>query len=691
MPGRGKKKPAGGGRPKRRTTGARKRPPTVGRAPNSARNSTRQSTRPRRKAKRKTAGLWRRIFGRTVYWGMVAGLWLGLIGGAGLLLLASDLPDTSALWEVERQPSITYVDIKGRQIAVRGAAYAPPIHVDELPASLVDAVLSIEDRRFYYHFGVDPIGLGRAVITNFRKGGVVQGGSTLTQQLAKNLFLTNERTYKRKAQEVLLAFWLESRFTKKEILSLYLNRVYFGRGAWGVEAAAQRYFAKPATALSLGESAMIAGLLKAPNRYSPTADLARAERRATVVLDVMVKARKITKDQRDAAFAQPVHVRRSQASPAASYFVDWLAPKVRELTGDVDADLLIETTLDLDNQRAAERAVIAALDEKAQQRGATQGALVALDSDGAVRAMAGGLSYARSQFNRATQARRQPGSAFKPFVYLAAIEAGLSPWTVRTDAPVQIGDWQPKNYSGKYSGDIALITALSKSINTVAVTVANEVGRDRIAEAAHRLGFQSDINQTRSMPLGSNGASLIELTSAYAPFANGGTLARPFGLRRISTREGDVLWEHPKTPPKQVLDARTYALMNVMLERVMSEGTGRRARLNDRPSAGKTGTTNDFRDAWFAGYSSGHTAGVWVGDDKNRAMQKITGGTLPAQIWHAYMVEALRDVPAVKPQGPNVAPGVSIAFTRLVPVQNLAEAHPPTDDPLGDLLGTLEE
>ncbi len=683
MSGPGRKKPSARPATKARRT-VSKRGPSIGRRASYA-SPARRSPAKRRK-KKNVHGTWRKIFGRMFYWGMVASLWMGLLGGAGLLMLASDLPDTSTLWEVERQPSITYVDIKGRQIAVRGAAYAPPVHVDELPPHLVDAVLSIEDRRFYYHFGVDPIGLARAMFTNLRRGGVVQGGSTLTQQLAKNLFLSNERTYKRKAQEVLLAFWLESRFTKKEILSLYLNRVYFGRGAWGVEAASQRYFGKPANALNLGEAAMIAGLLKAPNRYSPTADLARAERRATVVLDVMVKAGKISKAEREAAFARPVHVRRSQSSPAASYFVDWLAPQVRRLSGDVDADLLIETTLDLDDQRAAERAVLSVLDKAAQARGARQGALVALDSGGEVRAMAGGLSYARSQFNRATQARRQPGSAFKPFVYLAAIEAGLSPWTVREDGPVRIGDWQPQNYSGKYKGDMALITALAKSINTVAVKIANEVGRGRIAEAAHRMGFTSDIGLTRSMPLGSNETTLIELTSAYVPFANGGIQTRPFGLRRISTREGDVLWQHQDTQQKPVLSPRSYALMNLMLERVMQEGTGRRAALKDRPSAGKTGTTNDFRDAWFVGYSSGHVAGVWVGDDKNRAMKKVTGGTLPAQIWRTYMREAVKNIPAGKPTSPEVV----IAFTQPVKTQNLATAKARTEDPLGDLLGSLD-
>ncbi len=662
---------------------ARRRTARKGRAPQSRSLSIGKTPGTRRR--KPAPARWRQLAGRLTYWGLVAALWLGLAGGAGLVMLASDLPDTSSLWQVQRQPSITYVDRRGVQIAVRGASYAPPVQVDELPPYLVDAVLAIEDRRFYHHFGVDPIGLTRAFITNLRRGRVVQGGSTLTQQLAKNLFLSNARTYKRKAQEVLLALWLESRFTKKEILALYLNRVYFGRGAWGVEAAARRYFGKPAKDLTLGESALIAGLLKAPNRYSPTADLARAERRATVVLDVMVKTGRISAEERAAAFAAPVHVQRSQASPAALYFVDWLAPQVRRITGDTDADLLVETTLDLRDQRAAETALGSVLDGKAAARGATQGALVALDGDGAVRAMAGGLSYARSQFNRATQARRQPGSAFKPFVYLAAIEAGLSPWSVRTDAPVSIGDWQPQNYSGEYKGDMALVTALAKSVNTVAVRVANEIGRGRIAAAAHRMGITSPIALTRSMPLGSNGVSLIELTSAYAPFANGGRLARPYGLKRITTREGTVLWQRKAGPATPVLSARTYALMNLMLQRVMTEGTGRRARLAGRISAGKTGTTNDFRDAWFVGYASGLTAGVWVGDDKNRAMNKITGGTLPAQIWHKYMSAALQGI------APHQPPAVAITANAPAPAKAVAEASAPDDDPLGALLQKLEK
>ncbi len=650
-----------------------------------------QGTKPRRRAasKPRTSAAGRKsahILGRLAYWSVVAGLWLGLIGGAGLFMLASDLPDTSSLWNVERQPSVTFVDRYGRTIAVRGAAYAPPVRLEDLPPSLIDAVLAIEDRRFYHHPGVDPIGLFRAAVKNAVSGHVVQGGSTLTQQLAKNLFLSNERTYKRKAQEVLLSFWLETRFSKREILSLYLNRVYFGRGAWGVEAAAQRYFGKPARDLSLGESAMIAGLLKAPNRYSPTADIARAERRATVVLDVMVKTKRITPHQRDMAFATPVHVRRAKATPAASYFVDWLAPKVRQLTGDRDTDLLVETTLDIEAQSAAESAITKVIDAKAKARGATQAALVSLDQDGAVRAMAGGVSYAKSQFNRATQARRQPGSAFKPFVYLAAIEAGLTPWTIRTDAPIKIGDWQPQNYSGKYKGDMGLITALAHSVNTIAVSLAGEVGRGKVAAAAHRMGFTSPITLTRSMPLGSNETTLIELTSAYAPFANGGYRAVPYGLRRISTREGDVLWQH-KARPVRVLAARPYALMNTMLERVMQSGTGRRARLDDRPSAGKTGTTNNFRDAWFVGYASGQTAGIWVGDDKNRAMKKVTGGTMPAMIWHQYMSAALAGLPkAPVPATPLVA-----VIEQDRPAQQEAKNDPQKEDPLGDLLATLDK
>lgn len=627
-------------------------------------------------------------FGRLVYFGAIASLWMGIMAAGVLVYFARDLPDTSKIWQVDRQPSITFLDIHGNRIATRGATYAPPAKLSELPPSLPAAVISVEDKRFYHHFGIDPIGLARAMWVNARAGHIVQGGSTLTQQLAKNLFLTNDRTYKRKIQEVLLALWLEHKFSKDEILSVYLNRVYFGRGAWGVEAASEAYFNKPVKDLSLGESAMIAGLLKAPNRYSPTSDLTRAERRATVVLDVMVKTGKITAKQRQLAFNTPIRVKPVMATPSSAYFVDWLASQVRKRVGEVKTDLIVQTTLDVKAQRAAEKSMKAHMNAKAAKAGATQGGLIALGPHGAVRAMVGGKDYSKSQFNRATQARRQPGSAFKPFVYLAALEAGMTPWTVRTDQPVHIGDWSPTNYENEYDGDMSLTEALYKSVNTVAVQVAEEVGRGKVAALAHRMGLMSPVATTRSMSLGSNGTSLIDLAGAYAPFANGGYLARPFGMTEIKVRKGPVLWQRKALPPAPVMSANDNAAMDLMLRAVVTKGTGRRARIPGQDVAGKTGTTNDFRDAWFLGFTKGRTAGVWVGDDSNRHMQHVTGGKLPTEIWHDFMVGWLAADP-VLPE-PVPAPEVASAESAVTPQQTTAKAAPaPRKDELGDLLTSL--
>ncbi len=619
------------------------------------------------------------------YWSFVMSVWGGLIGVFILATYASDLPDTSGIWNVERQPSITFVDVKGKTIAVQGAAYAPPVELDKVPANLTDAIIAVEDRRFFGHFGVDLIGLARAAYTNARAGRIVQGGSTLTQQLAKNLFLSSERTYRRKIQEVMLALWLEHKFTKDEILSLYLNRVYFGRGAWGVEAASLSYFGKPAAGLDLGEAAMIAGLLKAPNRYSPSSDISRAERRATIVLDVMVKAGKISTDERDMAFAKPIRVRPTKATPSASYFVDWLAPQVRRRVGEVKTDLMVYTTLDLSAQRAAERSLSRFLTEEQAERKAGQGALVALDQSGAVVAMAGGKSYAASQFNRATQARRQPGSAFKPFVYLAAIENGLTPWTLREDKPITIGDWSPQNYKKDFKGEMNLTRALSKSVNTIAVQLAEETGRTRVASLARRLGMNSPIATTRSMSLGTNETTLIELTSSYAPFANGGFRAENYGMVRIQARNGPVLWQRKEVPPAKVIEDHNLAAIDLMLQSVVKYGTGRRAKISGHEVGGKTGTTNSFRDAWFIGYSEGQTAGVWIGDDKNQSMDKVTGGTLPASIWQGYMSQWLKvmPIPELQPEQvilPEVSP--------LPPPEITPEDEP---DALTGLLVSLSE
>ncbi len=673
---------------------ARRKPITIGKrsysgnkssAPkNSVAKSGKPAAKPARASragsksnKKQPKGFWSKVFGKTVYWSLVMSVWAGLIGAFVLVTYASDLPDTSGLWQVERRPSVTFLDRHGQVIAVQGAAYAPPVELGKLPDSLIDAILSVEDRRFYDHFGVDIIGLARAMWANLRAGHIVQGGSTLTQQLAKNLFLSSERTYKRKAQELMLALWLEKKFSKDEILSLYLNRVYFGRGAWGVEAAALSYFGKPAIDLDLGEAAMIAGLLKAPNRYSPTSDLARAERRATIVLDIMVKTGKISSEEQEQAFAKPILVKPVKATPSASYFVDWLAPQVRRRVGEVKTDLIVHTTLDLTAQRAAERALAKVLTADQAKKNANQGALVALAPDGGVEAMAGGKSYTKSQFNRATQAKRQPGSAFKPFVYLAALENGLGPWTIREDKPVTIGDWTPRNYKDEFKGKISLKTALATSVNTVAVQLTEEVGRTRVARTARRLGMDMPIATTRSMSLGTNATSLIELTSAYAPFANGGYRAQPHGISKISVQGGPVLWQRKQIPPSKVIADHELAGMKLMLQTVITEGTGRRARIAGYEVGGKTGTTNRFRDAWFIGYAGAETAGVWVGDDQNRPMAEVTGGGLPAQIWQAYMSEWLKKRPSPSPD--------------LMPAPAPEITETPEKDPLSELLVSLSE
>jgi penicillin-binding protein 1A len=580
------------------------------------------------------------------FWGFLLS---ALTTGGGLLWLSKlsgDMPETAFVTEQPRRPSIVVLDRLGREIARRGPFVARDVTVEELPDYLVDAVLAVEDRRFYEHNGVDVRGLARAAWENLRAGRVVQGGSTLTQQLAKNVFLDGDRTLERKAREALLATWIERHYTKDEILELYLNRVYFGAGAWGVEAASQRYFGKPASRVTLGEAALLAGLLKAPSRYSPTNDPDLAADRATVVLGVMAEADVITEAQRDAALDAPVEVLAggSGADRGSGWFVDWVIADAQALVGSSSHDLIVQTTLDLDAQEAASRVVTEGL-AAVTDKGAEQAALVALDGDGAVRAMIGGRSYSESQFNRAVQARRQPGSAFKPFVYAAAIEAGLSPWDVRLDAPIQLGDWSPQNFDEEFQGNVTLIRALADSINTVAVRVAEEIGRERVVRLVKRLGLDSRIRATRSMALGSHEVSPIELTGAYAAFANGGFAVEPYAITRIDSLQGEALWRRPPTPVVRGLDERTARLMNVMLARVVTEGTGKGAALPGRPAAGKTGTTNDFRDAWFMGYVPGFVAGVWVGADDSSPMARVTGGALPASIWRSFMTEALEGEP----------------------------------------------
>jgi penicillin-binding protein 1A len=622
---------------------------------------------------------------RLLYWGSVLAVWGIIFLVVFFAVFARDLPDTSTLYNIDRQPSITYLDRNGALIAVRGTQQAPPADLEALPDYVPAAFIAIEDRRFYHHPGFDPIGMTRAIAANMRAGRVVQGGSTLTQQLAKNLFLSPDQNMKRKVQELMLAVWLEMKFSKEEILALYLNRVYFGAGAYGIEAASQRYFDKGAKDLTVGEAALLAGLLKAPSRYSPVSESERAAARATVVLNEMVDAGVITPEQRAQAVTEPVRVSRTLASQHAQYFVDWLDKQIRELVGEPAEDMIVETTLDLTLQTSAERAVRRVL-ERDRSRGVQQAALVALDGEGRVRAMIGGASYADSQFNRAVDARRQAGSAWKPFVYLTALESGYTPQTRVNDAPIRIGNWSPRNYSGTFAGEMPLSNAVAQSTNTVAVALADQVGRDNVARTARRLGVSSRIGLEPAMALGAVEVSPIEMAEAYDAFANGGKRVEAHGISRIRTPEGRVIYQRAsrEAGPVQAISNPYLYYLNQMLRGVMTSGTGRSAAIAGRDTAGKTGTTSDYKDAWFVGYTGGFVTAVWVGKDDNTAMRGVTGGSAPAAIWKTFMQAALPrlNAPAI-PDGPAMPEG----WRPPSPVESLLGqiGDPFGDNPPGDV------
>ncbi|WP_233245659.1 transglycosylase domain-containing protein [Marinicauda salina] len=564
----------------------------------------------------------------------------GLFVAAALFGLALGLPDIDSLETRPRTAAVTFLDRHDRMITTRGDGAGEAITADDLPETLVEAVLAVEDRRFYDHHGVDLRGTARALIANIRAGRVVQGGSTITQQLAKNLFLTPERSYRRKAREMLLALELERRYSKDEILALYLNRVYFGAGAWGADAAARRYFGKPADNLTLGEAALLAGLLKAPSRYSPTNDARRAAVRATVVLDLMHASGRITEDERIAAAQTPIRVSRGASSPGAGWFADWAAAEVRERVTDYDGDLVVRTTLDVDAQRAAEDALAAGLADPELARGAETGALVALDLSGGVVAMVGGRDYASSPYNRAVSARRQPGSAFKPFVYAAAFESGYEPNDRFFDGPIAYGDWSPQNYGDTYEGEMSLERAFARSSNVIAVQLAEATGRHYVQRAARRLGIESPLQPTRSLALGAYEVTPLELASAYAPFANGGRSVAVHAIESIETTDGRVLWRREPAPGRTIIASRVIADMNRLFDAAGRYGTARGAQVPGRQVRGKTGTTNDFRDAWFAGWSEGLVAAVWTGNDDGSPTDHAVGGAGPARIFADFMGSA---------------------------------------------------
>ncbi len=582
-----------------------------------------------------------RIYARNAFIAISMTATLSMIGfvfyAAALL---PETPELSDIWDQKGAPSITFLDRNGQILMKRGARYGSLVPLDELPKHLIDAFLAIEDRRFYQHYGIDLRGLSRAVWVNYQEGRLAQGGSTLTQQLAKNLFLTPERTFERKIQEMLLAMWLEANLSKNEILTLYLNRIYLGAGTYGVEAAAQYYFGKSARDVSIAEAALIAGLPQAPSRYAPTNNIEGAHRRANLVLNKMVEIGAATHGEVFAARVQPATLVETEASGSANYFVDWVTEELSELIGRPDVNVIVQTTFDPDLQLKAELALLSALEPKRLQLNADQTAIVTMDLDGGVRAMIGGTSYDDSQFNRAAQAKRQPGSAFKPFVYLAGLEEGMTPESVMEDAPLTVDKWQPQNASGSYRGFVTLTTAMEKSINTVAVRVSETVGRDKVIEVARRLGIESDLSPNPSIALGTSEVSLLELTSAYVPFASGGEMNKRYGILSVKIPDGITLYERPQVLKDRVMKREHAAEMTYMLYKVMQEGTGRAAQLSDRPAAGKTGTSQDFRDAWFVGYTPSLVTGVWVGNDDGEPMKRVGGGSLPAQFWKNFMDRA---------------------------------------------------
>ncbi|MCW3474517.1 transglycosylase domain-containing protein [Limobrevibacterium gyesilva] len=572
-------------------------------------------------------------------WTIILTVWGAIAGGLGLLWFAWDLPRPEAALDAARRPSLTLEDRSGQIFATFGDVVGDPLRLSDLPPYLPAAAVSVEDRRFWSHAGLDLIGIARAGFVNLRAGRVVQGGSTITQQVAKNLFLTNARTFRRKVQEVLLTLWLERHFTKQEILEIWLNRVYLGSGAWGVDAAAKLYFGVSARRVTLWQAAVIAGLPRAPSRFSPRVDPAAAAARGREVLAAMAETGAITQEQAQAASAQIAFPTRP--GTAAGWFSDWASEKAEALMTP-GADAVLRTTLDLRMQTVVETKLAAILDGPGAAVNAGQAAVVVLEAaTGAVRAMAGGRDYRASPFNRAVLARRQPGSSFKPFVWLAALEKGARPDDIVLDAPIRIGTWSPSNFEGRFRGEITLEEALAHSVNTASVRLLLQVGGPRVvAEVARRLGITDQLPANASLALGTGEVGLLELAGAYASFFNGGMLVKPTGLEAVQV-EGKPL-PLPRPAPTRVVDPDLAAMMVRMMAAVVSRGSGTAAALPGRLVAGKTGTTQDYRDAWFVGSTGGLVIGVWMGNDDNKPMKDVVGGSLPARLFHDIAQEIVR-------------------------------------------------
>ncbi len=605
------------------------------------------------------------------------GLTLGVVGA--VLMLALAIPafrETSDDdWLKKSELAVVFLDRYGNEVGTRGVKQNDSIPLQEFPDHLIKAVLATEDRRFYEHFGIDVPGTFRALITNAKAGGVVQGGSSLSQQLAKNLFLSNERTIERKVKEAFLAVWLETRLTKNEILKLYLDRAYMGGGTFGVDAAAQYYFGKSARDVSMPESAMLAGLFKAPGRFAPHINLPAARARANVVLDNLVEAGFMTEGQVFGARRNPAKTidRRDESAP--NYYLDWAFEEMRKLADTLprsitERSFVVRTALDTGLQQAAEKAVDDAIRQYGRDYRARQAALVVADLEGAVRAIVGGADYSESQFNRATDALRQPGSSFKPYVYAAALMNGFNVNSKVVDGPVCVGNWCPKNYSGGYSGSMSLTAALTRSINTIAVKLSiaigkgnARIGRGKIVALARAMGLRTPLLDTPSLPIGAGEVTVLDHTIAYAAFPNGGKAVPAHAVLEVRTGTGETIWRFDRDgkKPTQVMPPQVASDMNMMMSKVVEEGTARRAILNGIKAAGKTGTTNAYRDAWFVGYTGNFVGGVWFGNDDYTPLNRMTGGSVPAMTWHAVMEYAhqgveLRNIPGLPPNPATTGP-----------------------------------
>ncbi len=618
--------------------------------------------------------------GRLVQWGVALTLWGALLATFIVLWYAREIPQITQQATFERRPSVTVLANDGSVITRYGDMKGETLSVNDLPPHLIQAILAVEDRRFYYHFGIDPIGLTRAVVINAFKGRVAQGGSTLTQQLAKNLFLSHERTYKRKIQEAILALWLEWHLTKDEILSAYLNRVYMGGGAYGVEAAARIYFDKSAKNLTIEESATLAGLLKAPSRYSPKANPKESRQRTQLVLSLMKDAGYLDDNAKISKSSFRPDEEITPASISNRYFADWARETVSTLIPTPKQDIVIETTLDPYIQAKTGDIIHRYVTENSEKAKFNQGAAVILRADGSIVAMVGGADYRTSEFNRVTRAMRPPGSSFKPIVYLAALENGLSMDTLILDAPITINGYSPHNFGGKYYGEVSLIKALTLSLNTVSVQLGYQVGMGRVIGAARRLGIDVNLQPDLALTLGAQGIPMLEMAGAYTVIANGGYATEPYGIRRIRDKTGKVLWQRKQSDAPAVFAGQPIFEIQQMMKSVAKYGTGQGAQ-GPYEVAGKTGTSQDYRDIWFSGFTNQYVGSVWFGNDNNTPMRAgTTGGSYSARAWRDIMTSAQAD-PSPPPSNGYRTFANGVGFQGLL--QDLLSSPPDIDPTLG--------